>query len=264
VQTGGAGTSAYMCWYPNLPVFAAAAYHVYAPDVIGFGHTEITRGGPVSPTEFLLTFMEGMGVGRAHFVGNSMGSMMICRLAVDHPGRVKSLILTGGEPRVETEESQRIARDLGKTPRMEFVRQMLSRPAVTFQDMRRATADFFYDPDHPSVDEISAMRLAILQKPGVQEREREAAFKQIAGGRFNYSASDLRNIRAPTSLIHGRDERFFYPADVASILLECAVKAGFAIPDCSCTLLPRCGHWPQIEKAEVFNRLSLVFLDQVK
>ena len=42
-QTGGAGTSAYMCWYPNLTTFAEAGYHVYAPDFVGY--TEGKRRG---------------------------------------------------------------------------------------------------------------------------------------------------------------------------------------------------------------------------
>src|SRR5207302_475515 len=37
LQTGGAATSAYMCWYMNLEAFAKAGYHVYACDAVAFG-----------------------------------------------------------------------------------------------------------------------------------------------------------------------------------------------------------------------------------
>ena len=107
------------------------------------------------------------------------------------------------------------------------------------------------------------MRLEDLRRPGVQERERAAAFRQIQGGRVNITSEDLATIQAPTCLIHGRDERFFFSEEVAPVLIEAAVKACFVIPDVSCALLSRCGHWPQIERADTFNVLALEFLRSV-
>jgi pimeloyl-ACP methyl ester carboxylesterase len=98
VQTGGAGTSAYMCWYLNLPVFAKAGYHCFAPDVPGFGRSQITSGQP-NRIEFLSAFMAAKNIDRAHFIGNSMGSMTITQFGIEKPERVKSIILTGGESR---------------------------------------------------------------------------------------------------------------------------------------------------------------------
>ena len=48
-----------------------------------------------------------------------------------------------GEPRVESEESSKIASNLGKTARTDFVREMLSKPEVSLEDIRRASTDFF-------------------------------------------------------------------------------------------------------------------------
>jgi pimeloyl-ACP methyl ester carboxylesterase len=267
LQTGGAGTSAYMCWYLNAEEFAKSGYHVFAPDAIGFGFTEIlteAATGQVSGTEFLVAFMDALGIDTAHVVGNSMGSMTSVRLAIDHPSRVKSLILTGGEPRVETEDSRAIAQTLGKTNRMNFVRDMLSKPEVSLEDMRNATADFYYDRNHNTIDEVAKMRLSIISRPGVREKERDAAFRQIKRGRSNFQASEMANIQAPAYLIHGRDERFFFSKEVAPILLDCAVKACNVIPNCSVTVLSFCGHWPQIEMSGTFNTLSLEFLERIR
>jgi 2-hydroxy-6-oxonona-2,4-dienedioate hydrolase len=263
LQTGGAATSAYMCWHRNMEEFARAGYKVYAPDAVGFGSTEIISGSGISAAEFVAAFMDEMGIAKAHFVGNSMGSMTATRLGLEYPERTKSLILTGGEPRLETEESRAIARELGKTTRMDFVRAMLSKTEASFSDMRRATADFFYDPHHPLIDEVAKIRLDILARPGVRDREREGAMRQVERGRSNFTAPDLAKINAPTSLIHGRDERFFYPKEIAPILLECAMKVAFALPDGSLTILSHCGHWPQLERATTFNKLSIDFLSHV-
>jgi pimeloyl-ACP methyl ester carboxylesterase len=266
VQTGGAATSAFMCWYLNLEAFAGASYHVLAPDSVGFGRTQkvlVSGEKGTNAAKFLVAFMDKLSIERAHFVGNSAGSMAITRLAIEHPDRVRSLILTGGEPRIETEESRAIARTLGQTERMSFVRAMLSKPQIGFEDMRRATADFFYDSDHPRIDEVSEMRLRIISRPGMLKKEREHAFQQVERGRSNLESSDLAKIQAPVYLIHGRDERFFYSKEVAPILLECAIKASLVIPNCSCTVLAHCGHWPQIEKADLFNAHCLEFLKTV-
>jgi len=266
VQTGGAGTSAYLSWFANLVPFAEAGYHAIAPDMIGFGLSEIVGkpGQRVNGAEYLVGVLDALEIGAAHFIGNSMGANVIARLAVDRPDRVRSLILTGGEPRVETDESRAISQELGKTPRVDFVREMFGKPAVSFEDMRRATAAFFYDADHPAVDRVAAMRLDAVKRPGVHEREREAAFGQIERGRDTFGSSMLARIGAPTYLIHGRDERNFYPANVAPVLLEAAIRACLVIPDCACTILPRCGHWPQIERAETFNALALGFIGEVE
>ncbi len=262
VQSGGAGSSAYMTWYRNLVPLADAGHHVFAPDMIGFALSELVDqpGKRVNSSEFLVGFMDAVGVSRAHLIGNSMGSNAISRLATAHPERVRSLIFTGGEPRVDSDETRAISRELGKTARVDFVRQMFAKPEVDFADMRQATVAFFYNGDDPAVDEVTAMRLEAVRRPGVHEREREAAQGQIARGRETFESSNLAQIQAPTYLIHGRDERNFYAPDIAPALLEAAIRAALVIPDCSATILSHCGHWPQIEQADVFNTLALEFI----
>jgi pimeloyl-ACP methyl ester carboxylesterase len=204
--------------------------------------------------------MDALGVESAHFIGNSAGAMAIVRLAIENPDRVRSMILTGGEPRLETKESRVIAEGLGRTERMNFVREMLGKDKVTFGDMKRATGDFYFDRDHPTVDQVTEMRLEIIELPGRLKIERQHAQRQVERGRSNYQHDDLSLIKCPVYLLHGRDERYFFTKETAPILLNCAFNVSFAIPDCSCTVLARCGHWPQIEKSETFNALSLEFL----
>ena len=264
MQTGGAATSAWMCWYLNLPVFAEAGYRVLAPDNLGFGETQLVSGPAVRAPDFMGAFLDAMGVERAHFIGNSGGSMATTAFAAAHPERVASFITSGGEPRIDTDQARAIAPLLGRTARMDFVREMLSKPQVAFEDLRKATADFFYDPDHPRIHEVTEMRLELMRRPGLQEKEREAAFRQIEGGRQNIDNSVFERITAPTYLIHGRDERFFYAADHWPHLFDAAMKATTVIPACDCTVLAHCGHWPQIEMADRYNRLCLEFLAWVQ
>jgi 2-hydroxy-6-oxonona-2,4-dienedioate hydrolase len=265
VHTGGAGASAYMSWRWNFEAFARAGYHVLAPDMPGYGLTPPADGGArIGASDFLVQFMDVLGVPAAHMMGNSMGSNAIARLAANHPERVRSVIFTGGEPRIETDESRAVSQRLGQTPRTDFVRAMLSKPELLADDLREATADFFYDRDHPAVGPVTDLRLESLKRPGVLDRERAHAFAQIQGGRETFGAADLARITAPTYLIHGKDERYFYPAEVLPTVIDAAVNVCFTLPDCSCTLLSRCGHWPQIERADEFNELALQFIGRVE
>lgn len=266
VQTGGNATSAYMSWYLNLQPLADAGHHVYAPDVIGFGKSQVVANPAqrIPTSDFLSRFMDAVGIEGAHLVGNSMGSNAITQFAIDHPARVWSLVLSGGEPRIDNPESAAIARELGKTPRVDFVREMLSKPEVSLEDMRRATAAFFYDGQHPEIDRVARMRLATNNLPGVQERDRAHAFAQFEGGRQNFQAADLARIQAPVYLLHGRDEPGFYNREQALVLLEAAVRACLVMPNCSCTILAHCGHWPQIEMAATYNTLVLEFLRRAR
>jgi 2-hydroxy-6-oxonona-2,4-dienedioate hydrolase len=174
-----------------------------------------------------------------------MGGVTLSHVAADHPERVLSLTLSGGEPRVATDAVVAIG-SLGATPRNDFVREMFSKPELTFEDMRRATADFVFDRDLPAVDLVARLRLDTLSRRGSD------------------SGSDyLARIQAPTFLLHGRDEPWFYPNEHRAALTGAAMKAALVIPNCTSTFLPHCGHWPQLEHPERYNALLLEFLASV-
>ncbi len=258
MHTGGAGVSAYMCWYLNLDAVAEAGYRVLAPDSPGFG-----RSSPGNAVEGMRAFLDAHGIDRAHLVGNSGGGMAATNFSAKYPDRVRSLTLSGGEPRVDTEATKPIVPLLGQTARMNFAREVLAKEELSVEDMRRATGDFFYDREHPQVDAVTRMRLDTLSDPDLLEQVREEAIGQIARGRAATPDEVYAAITAPTYLLHGRDEPYFYSKEDEPVLIDAAIKVAFAIRDCRCTLLPHCGHWPQIEKADEYNRLLLGFLGEV-
>jgi len=263
MHTGGAGASAFMCWYMNIDALVGAGYRVTAPDAPGFGQSVVTAGSSAKATEFVPALMDTLGIAQAHLAGNSMGAITLSHVAVDLPERVLSLTLSGGEPRVVTDSIVAIG-SLGATPRNNFVREMFAKPALTFEDMRRATADFVFDRDLPTVDVVTQLRLDTLADIGVYHRAKGSALDQVA--RRTSSASDsgyLASIQAPTFLLHGRDEPWFYLDEHRAALTDAAAKAALIIPSCISTFLPYCGHWPQLEHPERYNALLLEFLASI-
>ncbi len=262
MHTGGVGVSAYMCWRQNLETFARAGYRVLAPDAPGFGYTE--SASAVSDRDFLKAFLDAMGVTSAHLVGNSMGAMAALRVACDFPAYVRTLTISGGEPRADTEEARPIIPNLGETPRNNFVREMFAKPELLFEDMRRATADFFYDRSHPAIDRVARLRFDSLRDPERLRLARDRSLNQPARRRVMAEPLALDTLQMPTLLLHGRDEPWFYPKDIEPALIRAAVGAAFEIPDCRCVLLPQCGHWPQLEQPDTYNAIVLQFLGEHK
>lgn len=259
MHTGGAGVSAYMCWFLNFDAFLESGYRVTAPDAPGFGQSVVAGDGDVKATDWLPAFMDALDIERAHLIGNSMGGVTASHVAAEFPERVVSLTLSGGEPRVSTEAVKAIG-SLGATPRNNFVREMFGKSTLTYEDVRRATADFVFDRDADIVDNVTQLRLDTMADPGAYARAKEGAMGQIARRGGDSGSEYLARIQAPTFLVHGRDEPWFYPDEYRSALTDAAMGAALVIPDCTMTLLPHCAHWPQLEQPHRYNALVLEFL----
>lgn len=79
-----------------------ANYHAIAITMRGHGDSDKPLQG-YEMEDFaadIIAFMDHFGYSRATFVGHSMGSVIAERLAIDHPDRVKKLILIGASARV--------------------------------------------------------------------------------------------------------------------------------------------------------------------
>ena len=81
-------------WQPTLE--RLARHHlVLAPDLTGFGWTSTTSPAldVAGHGLALLSLLDTAGIGRAVFVGTSLGSQVVAQLAVDHPDRVLGVVL---------------------------------------------------------------------------------------------------------------------------------------------------------------------------
>lgn len=89
-------------WTYHLERLAAAGYRAIAPDLPGFGRSR----GPAfaftvdHATDWLAAFAREEGIERAVWVGHSVSTQYVLRLAVTHPALVDALLLAAptGEP----------------------------------------------------------------------------------------------------------------------------------------------------------------------
>lgn len=78
----------------------APDFRVHAPDLPGFGLSEKTRRffGVGELAGMLAAWMDSVGIGRAAFVGNSLGCEILVAFALRYPSRVVGLVLQGPTP----------------------------------------------------------------------------------------------------------------------------------------------------------------------
>ncbi|WP_241231333.1 alpha/beta fold hydrolase [Sphingomonas koreensis] len=241
IHGSGPGVTAFANWHGVIPSFAES-FHVYAPDMVGFGYTDC----PAEIADFTLDlwvghiigFMDALGIERAHFVGNSYGGALSLATAARHPERVGKFVLMGAAG-MQFEMSDGLREVWGYEP--------------SPQNMRKLMETFAHDASLVR-DEIVQSRHEASIRPGSHENfarlfpePRQAKLDRLAT-----PEADIRAITAPALIVHGRED-VIVPVDVAyrySALLQNSELHVFG----------KCGHWTQIERRDRFIDLVLGFL----
>ncbi len=237
----GPGVSAWANWRLAMP-FLAERLHVFAYDQVGFGYSELPAQrvyGLERWTAHLLSFLQAVGIKRAHLVGNSMGAAVALAAAVTHPEIVDRLVLMGpmGVTFPITEGLDAV---WGYTP--------------SISNMKRLLAIFTYDHDRFVTDELAGLRYKASMRPGMQESFSSMFPQPRQRGVDSLAACEdrLRELRAPTLIVHGREDQV--------IPLISSQKLLRVLDNAQLHVFGHCGHWTQIEHPKAFNRLVRDFL----
>jgi 2-hydroxy-6-oxonona-2,4-dienedioate hydrolase len=243
------GTSGHLeAFVRNLGPHADAGYACHAIDMLGHGYTEgVDR--PYEIPEYvthLLAYLDAVGIGRAHLVGESLGGWVAARLASEHPDRVASLqLLCPGGTKANPAVMARIRES--------------TRRAVTTDDIaftRERLNLLMYDPAKDVDDELVAVRHAIYHRPEfVMRLDHLLCLQELEVRRRNLlTPEQLGAITAPTLVVWSTQNPF---GDVPE-----GEALAAAIPGARLEVFTECGHWPQHEQSERYNRLSLDVLRQ--
>src|SRR5262245_22079454 len=94
---GGPGASGWSNFGANLPVFAGQ-FRTLLVDQPCFGRSDKPEldGDYFSFSAAAVAgLMDELGIGKAHFIGNSLGGGTAVRMALNHPDKVAKLVLMG-------------------------------------------------------------------------------------------------------------------------------------------------------------------------
>lgn len=236
----GPGVSAWANWRLTIGALSGE-FRLLAPDLAGFGYSVCPENMLHTRQSWLdqvVSFLDVLGVERAHVIGNSFGGSMALALAINHPQRVSKLILMGsvGVPFEITEGLDAV---WGYEP--------------SFENMRNIMRIFAYDQSLVG-EELVRMRYEASQRPGMQEAYSRMfpAPRQRWVDAMAHSETEIRALPHQTLLVHGRDDKVI-PLSTSLTMMQWIVN-------CQLHVFGRCGHWTQIEHARAFSRLVTEFL----
>lgn len=220
-------------WINNIaPV--AARYHVYAPDQIGFGHSDKPLLDYKIQTfvEFLQGFMQSQNISKAVLVGNSLGGWIAADFAVQHPDLVSKLVLVNSA-----------GLHFGQGPAVDLNPSSLA-------EMRQLLELIFYNKQMVT-DEL--VRYAFTNH--LRDNDGYTIQRTVAGfAQDQFEESKLASIRVPTLVIWGRND------DLISLAKGEQFHQGIA--GSKMAVIDQCGHVPELEKPREFNRVLMEFLGQ--
>ena len=228
-------------WGPNIEPLAKD-FHVFALDQIGFGESDkpLANYHTGMLAEFLVGFLKAAGISKASLVGNSMGAGVALYTAVHYPDMVDRIVLADGGG------YRSAAGAAPPPPTPETLRRRQLQNSVTRDETREFFRILFHDKSlvtEKMVDEQLTLRL-------------RAAFTitkmQEAGERGSLSEQEVRAVKAPTLVVWGKYDELANPAG--------ADRLEKAIPGARKVIVDNCGHMPQLERADEFNRLVREFL----
>lgn len=236
----GPGVSAWANWRLTLSALAVSR-RVVAPDIVGFGFTERPEGIEYTSDQWVqhaIGILDALELDRVDLVGNSFGGGLALRLALEHPERVRKLILMGAVS-LSFPLTEGLDRVWGYEPSPENMRALIQL--------------FAYDQSLAS-DDLAELRHRASTRPGVQEAY-AAMFPAPRQRWVDLLASredELARLPNETLIVHGREDRVI-PVEVSERAFRLVDRAQLHLFGC-------CGHWVQIEHARHFNALLAGFL----
>ncbi|MCX7791637.1 MAG: alpha/beta hydrolase [Chloroflexaceae bacterium] len=237
-------------WRPTITCLAEAGYRAIAPDTLGFGYSDKPGGAAYSLQRFAdinVGLLDALGVQSAAVVGHSMGGKHALATTVLYPQRVSRLLIA------DSEGFMQLPLFMRKGGSLPFLGESILSLSALTPVIRMQLAAAFADPARYVTPELIARGRATLGDRRIRETT-------LAMSR-HFEANDLKGsglwerlkeIRCPVLIVWGEQDRLFP--------VKYAREAQAAIPGSQLVIIPRCGHFPQIEAQERFHGLLLGFL----
>jgi pimeloyl-ACP methyl ester carboxylesterase len=236
-------------WQHNIEPLAKF-YRVYAIDLVGFGRTDKYEGTytPTFMVQFVDNALTALNLDKVILIGLSMGGGLSILYNLSFPHKVDKLVLV---------DSGGLGKEIIFSLRLmslPFLGELITKPS-------RNMVYLFFKPAvlNPSQlkGQFTDIYYELFSLPGAQMSMLKAlrSMCTIFGVKkniLNETMMNLHRIISPTLIIWGKQD--------AVIPLKQAYYAKEKIPDSKLHIVEQCGHMPNFEKPEEFNRVVLDFL----
>ena len=225
-------------WLMQVPILVEAGYHVIAPDSRGFGKSSYP-GGKVEVADFtsdLTALLSHLDIPKTDVIGISMGGVLAQQFILDHPQKVRKLILVNTFAVLKPDNLSQF---------IYFLLRRILVYTVGIGKQGEAVAKRIFP--HPEQAELR--RHLIEQISQANPAGYRATMQALA--RFN-STSRLGEIQSPTLVITSSEDSTVSPHR-QRILAE-------NIPNAKQVAIPGANHAVTVEFPGQFNRTMLDFL----
>ncbi|WP_229859333.1 alpha/beta fold hydrolase [Streptomyces poonensis] len=229
-------------WDAQIPVLARD-FRVIAPDARGHGRSA-NASGPFRAADDLAALLRHLGTGPAVLVGVSMGAGTAVDTALEHPGLVRALAVSGAgtsEPEYTDPWTLELAAGYGRALAAGDIEGWLDLFARSITGPHRTLDDI--DPD--VVRRVREMARGTITKHAPGETDWTVPVTD--------TWARAAGITAPVLAIHGGLD--------APDLIGLADRLAATVAGESRTVtMADAGHYPQMERPDVFNKLLLEWL----
>jgi pimeloyl-ACP methyl ester carboxylesterase len=230
-------------WQPQMAAAAAAGWRVVAPDLRGYGATDVTPGRVTLDmfADDLAALLDVLGIRTVVAGGLSMGGQIVMALADRYPNRLRGLVLAATFPRIDSEEGR--AFRLATADRLE--REGMGPYAAEVLPKMLAPGTIAAQPD------VAAFVLRMMR--AAPARGAAAALRGRADRRPY--APVLAATMLPALVVVGDEDAFTTRADATEMQ---ALLTGSDL-----VWMEGVGHMPNLERPAAFNDALMRFLARV-
>ena len=236
----GAGGSSSI-WYKQVREFKKH-FNVLILDLRGHGDSKTIMKSPFKKkytfdaiTQDIVEVLEHLKIKKSHFVGISLGTILIRNLAEKKPSLVKSMIMGGAI--IKFDLRSRLLMFLGNTFKS-VVPYMLLYKLFAFVIM-------------PKKNHKESRLLFVNEAKKLYQKEFIRWFKLTAEVNPLLRLFRMKDLKIPTLYIMGEEDHLFLPS------IQNIVKKHI---NASLIIIEKCGHVVNVEQALVFNSKSIDYI----
>jgi pimeloyl-ACP methyl ester carboxylesterase len=251
VHGAGPGASGWSGWREAIPVLARH-FHVYALDTLGFGYTDKPQNivySDQASVNHLAAFLDVLCLDKAFLCGNSRGAYIAAKYMLDHPHRVRRLLMVSSGSIANAIGVERTASQTGGMAVLESY-------DGTPEGMRRWMEVIV--ADHSKITPaLIAQRVADAALPGhASARKSQNEYrKRLKNDANERQLFDMRHrlpmMTIPMLMVWGAKDNFAPP--------EFAGKLKDLLPNIAFEMFENSGHQAQNDESDRFNETAIRF-----
>lgn len=241
----GPGVTSIANWKPALETLGET-FQCLAPDLYGFANSSHPKVPLKNRQAWMdewmkqtIQLLDHLNLDQVHVVGNSLGCSIALELLIEHPERIKKVVLMGpgGTPNTKLSFELARAKSFYDNPSKKKLQQIMSW--------------FVYDVEKmwPLIESVTDDRFENAMREEVR-RSNDSIFATAA---VPIPTVALNRIENEVLLVHGLNDKV------------CSIDSSYYLAEhlknVQLHVFGQCGHWTQLEEKDRFNQLLKLFFD---